>query len=106
MDYYVKDAIDVLDNVNRNPYGIKDSFHEVNRAKSRDIDLNEVNSYICTGKLVGVEKSLNENSIFQLLYEHTDTHDLAIVINILNDEEIVIITIIGKKINKRCHYGN
>jgi len=65
-----------------------------------------VNNYIGHGSLVGIEKSLNENSIFQLLYEHTETHDLAIVINILSEEEIVIITIIGKKINKRCHYGN
>lgn len=29
MDYFVEDAIVVLDNVKRNPYGIKDSFHEV-----------------------------------------------------------------------------
>ena len=98
MDYYVKDVIDVLDNVNRNPYGIKDSFHEVNRAKLRDINLNDVNNYIGHGSLVGIEKSLNENSIFQLLYEHTETHDLAIVINILSEEEIVIISIIGKKL--------
>lgn len=106
MDYYVNDAIDVLDNVKRNPYGIKDSFHEVDRANLRDIDLNDVNSYIGQGRLVGIEKSLNENSIFQLLYEHSETHDLAIVMNILNDEEIIIISIIWKKINKRDHYGN
>ena len=49
---------------------------------------------------------LHENNIFQLLYEHTQTHDLAIVINILNEEEIFIITIVEKKVNRRRHYGN
>ena len=106
MDYYVEEVVDALNNVKSNPYGIKDSFHEFGRAKLRNINLNNVNSYIGHGNLVGIEKSLNENNIFQLLYEHTQTHDLAIVINILNEEEIFIITIVEKKVNRRRHYGN
>lgn len=106
MDYYVDDGVEILKHIKINPYGIKDTSHEMNRANLRDVNLNDINSYIYQGMLVGIEKSLNENNIFQLLYEHSETHDLAIVINILNEEEIMIITIIEKRINRRQHYGN
>ncbi|MBQ2653748.1 MAG: hypothetical protein IJF83_09330 [Methanobrevibacter sp.] len=80
-----------------NPYGIKCSFHGINRAKKRGIDLNVVNEYIFKGKLVGIEKSFNEIGIFQLLFEHTKKYDLAIVIKYW-------ITVIEKSVNKRKHY--
>ena len=105
MDYYVEDTIDLLKNVKNNPYGIKNRYHALERAQKRSIDLNIVNTNICTGLLVGIEKSLNETSIFQLLYEYSAKEDLCIVINILNDEEIEIITLIKKDINKRRHYA-
>ena len=63
-----------------------------------------LDEYIHHGKLVGVEKSLNESCIFQLLYEHTKLDDLCIVMNILNEEEILIMTVIEKSVNKRRHY--
>ena len=93
MEYYVEDAIDTLKNVKNNPYGIKDRHHALIRAQKRSIDLNIVNTNLCTGLLVGIEKSLNETSIFQLLYEYTSKEDLCIVINILNEEEIDVITL-------------
>ena len=102
----MEDAIDVLKNVKDNSYGIKDTYHVLNRSKLRDIDLNSVNNYIGKGLLVGIEKSLNENGIFRLLYEHTRFFDLSIVINILNENEILIITLIEKKVNRRNHGGN
>ncbi|MEE0935174.1 MAG: DUF4258 domain-containing protein [Methanobrevibacter sp.] len=106
MEYYVEDTIDVLKNIKTNPYGIKDSYHALERANKRSIDLNKVNNCLYNGLLVGIEKSYNENSIFQLLYIHTKNDDLAIVINILNKEEIEIITLIEKNIQKRKHYAN
>ncbi len=105
MEYYVEDAIDTLKNVKNNPYGIKDRHHALIRAQKRSIDLNIVNINLCTGLLVGIEKSLNETSIFQLLYEYTSKEDLCIVINILNEEEIDVITLIKKDVNKRRHYA-
>jgi hypothetical protein len=106
MNYYVEDAIDVLKNVKNNPYGIKDTPHVFNRSKLRDVDLNCINNYIGQGLLVGIEKSLNERGIFRLLYEHAKSFDLSIVINILNENEILIITIVEKKISRRNHSGN
>ncbi|WP_462316371.1 hypothetical protein [Methanobrevibacter sp.] len=105
MEYYVEDTINTLKNVKNNPYGIKNGHHALDRAQKRSIDLNIVNTNICRGLLVGIEKSLNETSIFQLLYEFTEKEDLCIVINILNEEEIEIITLIKKDVNKRRHYG-
>lgn len=80
MDYYVEDTSNVLENVKHNPYGIKDSGHALDRAQKRGVDLNVVNGYLCDGFLVGIEKSLNESTVFQLLYEHSRNDDLCIVI--------------------------
>lgn len=81
MEYFVEDTINVLKNIKENPYGIKDTYHALERAKKRSIDINTVNNCLYNGFLVGIEKSYNENSIFQLLYMHTKKDDLAIVIN-------------------------
>ena len=105
MEYYVEDTIDILKNIAKNPYGIKDTYHSLQRANKRSVDLNDVIKYLCNGLLVGIEKSLNENSIFQLLYHHKQKDDLAIVINILNSNEIEIITLIEKNANRRNHYA-
>lgn len=105
MDYFVEDAVETLKNIKSNPYGIKDTYHALKRAQKRNIDLNLVNNKLCQESLVGIEKSLNETSIFQLLYEYSRFEDLCIVINILNEEEIELITLIKKNINKRRHYG-
>lgn len=76
------------------------------RAQKRSVDLNVVDMNLNGGLLVGIEKSLNESSIFQLLYEYNSKNDLCVVINILNENEIELITLIEKNVNKRRHYGN
>lgn len=106
LNYYVEDAINALKKCKCQSYGIKDTYHALSRAQKRNIDLNIVTNNLCNGQLVGIEKSLNETSIFQLLYEYRRYNDLCIVINILNDEEIEIITLIEKDVNRRRHYEN
>ena len=106
LNYYVEDLIDSLKKVKNNPYGLKDSHHALNRAQKRGIDLNLVNKCIFDGLIVRVEKSLNESRIFELAYEHTKKEDLCIVINIINEKEIEIITLIEKNVGKRRHYAN
>lgn len=96
--------INSLKKVRNNPYGIKDTYHALDRAQKRDVDLNRVNKSICNGLLVGVEKSLNESRIFQLAYEFSRKEDLCIIINILNETEIEIISLIKKNVTKRRHY--
>ena len=96
MDYYVEDTIDTLKNIKNNPYGINDKYHA-----QKSIDLNTVKTKICSEKLVGIKKYLNETSIFQLLYEYNRKEDLRIIISILNKEEIEIITLIKKDANRR-----
>lgn len=100
----MENVIDTLKNIRNNPYGIKDKPHTYARARQRSVDLNLVNEYLCSGSIVGIEKSLNKTSIFQILYKHTKKYDLCIVINILNEEEIEIITLIEKNVGKRRHY--
>lgn len=56
MDYYVDDVVEILKYVKINPYGIKDTYHERNRANLRDVNLNDINSHVCQGRLVGIEK--------------------------------------------------
>ena len=76
------------------------------RAQKRSIDFNVVDINLNGGLLVEIEKSLNESSIFQLLYEYNSKNDLCVVINILNENEIELITLIEKNVNKRRHYEN
>lgn len=42
MEYYVEDTIDILKNIAKNPYGIKDTYHSLQRANKRSVDLNDV----------------------------------------------------------------
>ena len=39
IDYELKDALEVLENLKTNPYGIKDIYHSINRSKDRSINL-------------------------------------------------------------------
>ena len=54
MNYYVEDVINILKNVKNNPYGIKDTYHTIERAKLRNVDLNLINRYLSQGFLVGI----------------------------------------------------
>lgn len=106
MDYNIKDLVKTLDNLKWNPYGIKDREHVFDRASERGIDVNKVTELLCTDVPVGIEKTYNHSSKFQLLYGYTKFRDLCIVIDILNEEEIELITIMEKSNNRRKHDGN
>lgn len=95
-----------MENVKNNPYGIKDSHHSIDRARDRSITLNTIYEKIHTQIPVGIEKEKNSSTTFLLLYEYSDQKDLAIGIDILNEDEIRILTVIDKSVNRRKHYGN
>lgn len=68
--------------------------------------MNKVTESLCSLIPVGIEKTHNHSSKFQLLYDYTKFRDLCIVIDILNEEEIEIITIFEKSNSRRKHDGN
>lgn len=96
----------VLENVKNNPYGIKDSYHSIERSRDRFVNLNIIYNKINNEIPVGIEKEKNSSSTFLLLYEYTDKKDLAIGIDILDEDEIRILTVIDKSANRRKHYGD
>ncbi len=95
-----------LINIRTNPYGIKDRAHIFDRASERGIDVNYVTNALCTLVPVGIEKTHNHSSKFHLLYDYKKYRDLCIVIDILNENEIEVITIIEKSNERRKHDGN
>jgi len=95
-----------LDNLKNNAYGIKDREHVIKRASKRNIDINDVNELLCNHVPVGIEKTHNNSSKFQLLYDYKKNLDLCIVIDIMNEEEIEVITVMEKPNFRRKHYGN
>ena len=52
---------------------------------------------------MAIEKDANSSSRFLLIYEYTKFRDLAIGIDILNENEIIILTVIDKSIERRKH---
>lgn len=53
-----------------------------------------------------LKKKKTVQALFLIIYEYNDLKDLAIGIDILNEEEIKILTVIYKSANRRKHYGN
>ena len=86
-----------------NPYGIKDKRHVFDRARERGIDVNNITESLCLCIPVGIEKTHNDSSKFSLLYEYTELKDLCIVIDIIDEEEIEVITVIEKSTSRRKH---
>ena len=103
MDYDIEDALVVLKNLKNNPYGIKDSHHSVIRSRDRSVNLELIYKKINGEKPVGIEKEANASSRFLLIYEYTKFRDLAIGIDILDKDEIRILTVIDKSIGRRKH---
>ena len=58
---------------------------------------------LCHEKPVGIEKDENSSSRFLLVYKYTKFRDLAIAIDILNEDEIIILSVIDKSIERRRH---
>ena len=52
---------------------------------------------------VGIEKEAFSSSKFLLIYEYTKFKDLTIAIDILNEDEIIILTVIDKSVERRKH---
>lgn len=103
MDYDIEDVLIVLKNLKYNPYGIKNTYHSIIRARDRAVDLNLVYDKLCQEKPVAIEKEAGSSTRFLLTYEYTKFRDLAIGIDILDESEIVIITVIDKSIERRKH---
>ena len=103
IGYDIEDALDVLKNIKNNPYGIKDTYHAVIRSRDRSVNLELVHEKLYLEKPVVIEKEANCSSRFLLIYEYTKSRDLAIGIDILNENEIVILTVIDKSIERRRH---
>lgn len=105
IDYSVKDALNVLENLKNNPYGIKTTDHLIIRCKDRFVNLDTLYGKLSEEKPVGIEKEMNASSRF-LLYKYSDVKDLGIAIDILNEDEILIASVIDKSVNRRRHHGN
>ena len=103
IDYGLKDVMRSLENVKKNLYGIKDTNHIIIRSKDRNIDLNIIHNKINLDEPICIEKTLNESNKFLLTYEYTNLKDLCIGINILNEEEIQLLTVIDKSAKRRKH---
>jgi hypothetical protein len=103
LDFNIEDALDVLNNIKDNPYGIRDSHHSIIRSRDRFVNLNLIYEKLYQEKPVAIEKEANSSSRFLLIYEYTKFRDLAIVIDILNENEIIVLTVIDKSIERRKH---
>ncbi|MCC7553116.1 MAG: hypothetical protein KO202_01300 [Methanobacteriaceae archaeon] len=102
-DYNIYDAKNVLESLKDNIYGIKKIPHYEEKANERDVDFNIVNSKLVDEIPVGIQKTLYHSERFELIYEYNKKEDLYIIINILNNNEIDILTIIKKNSNRRRH---
>ncbi|WP_409200472.1 hypothetical protein [Methanobrevibacter sp. DSM 116169] len=104
VDYSISDVFKVLICLKKNLYGIKFIKHAENRIKKRKINQEIIFNILLKNKPVGIQKTHNESSKFELIYEYTKSHDLYIIINIENNDEIKIISVIDKKISRRDHF--
>ena len=98
--------MEVLENLKTNPYGIKDTYHSISRSKDRSINLELIYEKLCLEKPVAIEKEENASSRFLVTYKYTKSKDLAIGIDILKENEIQILTVIDKSVNRSKHHGN
>ena len=101
MDYSEEDIPNILDNVKKNPYGIKHTNHLIIRSRDRFVNLDLIYKKINTESPVEIEKTVNHSNKFLLIYEYTKLKDLCIAIYILNKEEILLITVIDKLAERR-----
>ena len=103
VEYDIEDVIAILKNLKNNPYSIKHVDHFITRSRDRFINLNLIYKKLNQEKPVAIEKEANSSSRFLLIYEFEKFRDLAIVIDILNENEILILTVIDKSIKRRKH---
>jgi len=101
-NYNIFDALCVIDRIKNNPYGIREGFHYKQNAYTRNIDINVVNQKLLNSIPVGIQKTKYFFNKFELIYEYNNKEDLYVVVEIINSDEIVIVTIISKKVIGEC----
>ncbi|MBQ2654139.1 MAG: hypothetical protein IJF83_14270 [Methanobrevibacter sp.] len=103
MDYAINYLMEVLNKIRNNPYGIRHTNHYLKRSTYRDVDLNCVNEKLLSEIPVGIQKTLGYGNRFELIFEYTENDDLYIIVDIINSNEIVIITAMPKDKKRREH---
>ena len=103
IDYNIENLRITLKNLKNNPMELKiKDMYLIVREKG-GIDVNYITESLCLRIPVGIEKTHNNSSKFSLLYEYTKLRDLCIVIDIIDEEEIEVITVIEKSTSRRKH---
>jgi hypothetical protein len=92
-DYTIEDALNIIESLKDNPYGINFIRHFYFRSKLRDITEDEITIKINTETPVEIHKTKNYDNRFGLTYEFDKTKDLYIFIDIEDIDRINIITI-------------
>ena len=103
MDYDINYLMETLNKIKNNPYVIRDTDHYLRRSAYRDVDLNHIDEKLLSEIPVGIQKTLGYNNRFELIFEYTEYDDLYIVLDIINSDEVAIITAIPKDNQRRKH---
>ena len=101
MEYSEEDIPRILEKVRKNPYGIKQTDHLIIRSRDRFINLDLIYKKIITEAPIIIEKTIKQSNKFLLIYKYTKLKDLCIAIYILNENEILLITVIDKSAERR-----
>ena len=73
------------------------------RIRYRGADLNLVSIKLLSEVPVGIQKTLGYDNRFELIFEYMQYGDLYIVVDIINSNEVAIITVIPKDKHRRKH---
>lgn len=73
------------------------------KSYQRDINKGLVDEKLLSEIPVGIQKTLGYSNRFELIFEFNDEDDLYIVVDIINSDEICIITVIPKDKRRRQH---
>lgn len=103
MDYDINYLIEVLNKIKNNPYGIRHTNHYLKKSAYRGVDLNCVSKKLLSEVPVGIQKTLGYGNRFELIFEYKKYEDLYIVVDIINFNEVSIIAVIPKDIQRRKH---
>ena len=90
-------------NLCNNPYGIRYSKHYLRKSYQRDIDRSVVDEKLLSKVPVGIQKTSGYDNRCELIFELNNNDDLYIVVDIINSDEICIITVMPKDKKRRQH---
>ena len=103
MDYNIDYLIITLKKIRDNPYGIRHTNHYLKKSTHRDVDIEIVGRKLLSEIPVGIQKTLDYNNRFELIFEYNTSDDLYIVVDIINSNELIVITVIPKDKQRRKH---